>query len=187
MFDSGYQYKQVDKKENKQAPLLREFVFKFKTKHGRCYIVRAEEYSNHIFVIKFYPKRHKTDPNKYNIQLNDNDAIRVITTVVKIAVGFWKHNSLASFGFIGSPSVFEDGSKEKKKETRRYNIYKYIALNLLSEEEFKHVSSPEESAYILINKKNQSPEQVIKNAAKMFVDYYPHSEEVKNIALAIDR
>jgi len=186
MFDSGYSYKQVDKKEHKQAPLLREFVFKFKTKHGRGYIVRAEEYSHHIFVIKFYPKKYKTHPNKYNIQLNDNDAIRVITTIVKIAVEFWKDNQSASFGFIGSHSVFKDGLKEDKKETRRYKIYKYIAVNLLSEEEFKHVNSPDESAYILINKKNQNPDHIIKMAAKMFVEYYPSSDEVKNIVSAIE-
>lgn len=112
---------------------------------------------------------HETSKDKYNIVLCDNDAFKVLNTVINICLYIFEHNENASFGFIG-----ESKENEKKGEvTQRFRIYKYITINLFGNKRFKHYLNKEKNSYLLVNTCHQDCELIKNKAEKMFIDLYP--------------
>lgn len=136
-------------KEKKQL-VKNIYRYRFKAKN-ETYIVNVEEYDNSIFIIKFYPKKHRLSENKYSLRTNKYLASRIFATCLKIGKDIQKNNDLASFGFIGANDLGEG-----KDNTKRYRVYKKIVKEFFSSENYYHVRSDENSLYLILNKQNKN-------------------------------
>lgn len=82
---------------------------------------------------------------------NQGDARRVMYTCIDIAKDILTKNNLASFAFVGAPT-----KKEKKANkldaTKRYRIYKKLAVTFFAPVKYSHAFIEQKSACILLNK-----------------------------------
>ena len=140
-------------------------IYRFKTRFNRVYLVNVEFYPNEIVVLKFYLKQHNNSINKYKIQINDFDTIRILNTILQIGKLILLENPRISFGFIGENSI-----DESSINTKRFKLYSKIASKNFNPDNFSHFYNIQKSAYFLINKKNKSLKiEMIEN---QFDEYY---------------
>lgn len=144
-------------------------------------MVVVEEYHHHIFIIKFFLKAHQTHPLKYSLLTSYHESTRIFATCIKIAVQILKKNPLASLGFIGAATeeeekahkeALKDSPKAKKSPTKRFNVYTGIVARLFSPDQFLHVEDTPNSAYAIINLKNNSPQRLKATIEDMFHKHY---------------
>lgn len=174
MFDSSYQFHKVgvDKAFNKRY--LKEVItYNFRS-NLHYYLVEVEVYSYDVYIVKYYLKKHKHNPLKYNILTKENRSSKIISTCIRIMVEIHSKNPLASFGFIGANIINkETGYEEPKKITKRFRVYRLAMYALFGTETFTHYADIEHSAYLMISNKVKSLNMVKENAKKMFEDIFP--------------
>ncbi|WP_223648823.1 hypothetical protein [Hymenobacter psoromatis] len=157
--------------------LIERYICPFQTKKGQHYIIQAEKYQHHIYVLKFYLKLHRyeRDPEaKYAYQTNDGpaEAIRILNTCLAVMLQILKRDPLASGGFIGTPKPVE--IEKKLINVQRFRIYSQLASDFFPPERWNHQHSPETNAYLLLNKAAlaKSP-NLLEEAQVMFQTLYP--------------
>ena len=176
MFDTFFTFKLLQKNPKKdQGDFIAEYVFEFKT-NKRRYIAIAEEYTHKIFVIKFYPAHRKNDDLRFNLVLNDYEFAPIIRTCINIMLWLLDKEPMASFGYLASPTITKAYS-ESKSFTQRYRIYEYALDAFIPSKNFKRIENKNNSAVLLINKKNRGIKKFARNAIKMFIEYYPDLEQ----------
>jgi hypothetical protein len=174
VFDSYYRFSKVgvDKAHNKQY--LKEIItYSFKSDNN-YYLVEVEVYVLDIYIIKFFLKKHKRNPFKYNLLTNENRCSRIVSTCIRIMIEIHDKNPKASFGFLGANIIEqESGFEEPKNATKRFMVYKRAMYALFGTETFTHYIDLEHSAYLMISNKNSSVDDVKDSAKKMFEDIFP--------------
>lgn len=128
-------------------------VYRFVSRYNRIYLVEVEVYEKSFYFLKFYLRSHNRLPGryKYRVLIGDNDSFRIFNTCIAIASEILKKDPLASFGFIGV-----DSDDEKSiANTKRYRIYKKLAVTYFSTENFDHQKDDSNSMYLLLNRGNQ--------------------------------
>ena len=174
MFDSYYRFAKVgvDKAHNKKY--LKEIItYSFKSANN-YYLAEVEVYVLDIYIVKFFLKKHKRNPLKYNILTNENKCSKVVSTCIRIMLQIHHKNPKASFGFLGANIIDEEiGYEEPKSATKRFMVYRRAMYALFGTETFTHYVDLEHSAYLMISNKNDSVEDVKDNAKKMFDDIFP--------------
>lgn len=172
---SGYfnPYPYVRKtKERGVHPLISTTKYTFKDKSNSTYIINIEYYQNEIYIIKFFLKDHRSSPYKYNLLTNKWDARRVLHTCVQLGKDIYKTNSLASFGFIGSPTI-DEYEKTEYAQTKRFKVYSSISTFFFSPEHFIHSFYSDKSAYILLNiEANKKNPNLLNDIVQMFDNNY---------------
>lgn len=184
-----YQFKQVHYDKNPHGDLRSRRIFRFKSHKNHTYLVEVEGYQNNTFVLKFYLKSHSNSPNKYNTLTNIKEPRGIIYTCIAIIIEIYMKNKLASFGFIGAPTLLckeqtitaarrrrcnhyvctNEGLKEPKSITSRYKFYQSIVSTLISEANFIHLVFDTNSAYILLNREHAAADPEIgKRIVSMF-------------------
>lgn len=171
MFDKSFDYRLATVKKSSKEDLIKIYVYSFKSTNRR-YIVEVEEYAHNIYVVKFYPKEYRLSEHKFNFLVNDFEASKVIRTCANIMIDMLRQNPTASFGFIGANTITKDYT-EQKYYTKRFSIYKTLMSSWFPEDKFLHSMNEANSAYLLINKDNDSYEELMKEAVKMFIRNYP--------------
>lgn len=147
--------------------------YKFKTPH-REYFVTIDVFDFPMVAIKYCDLRDKAAKNRYRQIFNDGDAFRVIGTCLYVMLDYWRRNPTTNFSFHAAPRTEKKhekrGKKEKKKATKeelkrqeqiRYIIYRYAMLNLFSYEDFTHTVDNKNSIYVMINKAQEKPSEVM--------------------------
>ena len=164
----------VDKAVNKKY-LQRVTTYSFKS--GHYYFVEVELYLYDIYVVKYYLKKHKRNPLKYNLLTNEHKSAKVIATCIQIMLSIYRQNPKASFGFIGSATIdIQNGYTEPKHITKRFRVYRDAMIRLFGTETFTHLNDVKNSAYLMVNNKNSSVDDFVENAKTMFNDMYPDLE-----------
>lgn len=143
-----YDYTESDDDLNRIA------YYRFRSKKSNLfYIVRVEEYREHVYGVKFYLKKMQNSPRKYSYITNTFEPRVIVLTVFKLLMEILRMDALASFMFIGNAD--EGGTHEN---TRRYRLYCRLVENYISEVYFQHIRNDAHSLYILANRS-----QVVKN------------------------
>ncbi len=132
--------------------LTRVAYYRFRSeKSNLFYIVRVEEYTDHVYGVKFFLKQMLNSSKKYSHITNTFEPRTIIFSVLKIMMEILHRDSFATFMFVGNP---DEGKSHEN--TRRYKFYCDIVANTISEERFKHILFDKYSVYILANKKQLS-------------------------------
>lgn len=135
-------------------------VYHFKSLKSKLwYIVRVECYKQHVYAVKFYPKKYESSPNKYRLLTNTFEPRRIVNTCINILLDTYSNDSRASFGFIGANDLGESTYK-----TRRYRFYATLIASYFDDKKFVHVENVQKSAYLLINKNEMEQNPKILNA-----------------------
>lgn len=171
MFESGYVYHLLDRKEGPDEYIVCYWKYNFSTPRRR-YVALVEQYKNNIYTVKYYAAEHTKSRTKYNHLFNDEYPPKIIRTCLDIMLHFYHLNPLASFGFIGSHSTNKKGKAESKSNTQRFKIYKTVMSNFFGKQIFAHSMNKKYSAYLLINKKNGPVRKFKSEAESMFSKIY---------------
>ncbi len=178
MFDAGFDFSLIQRNILKNKDCISEYIFQFKTSEKKRYIATVEEYTNKIFVPKFYPSKERNNPNRFSVLTNEYKSSRIIRTVINIMLLMYKEIPDASFAWIGVATSMKN-KKEGKSFTQRYRIYKTVMLNFFNEENWFHYDDYITSTYLLINKRQKNVDIFLKNAIRMFTDIYPDLERLE--------
>lgn len=139
--------------------------FSFDGPGNHQYIVIAENYSNHIFAIKFFLKSHSGSDDKFGLLTGFQKAPRIIRTCIEIMLLILRDHPTASFCILGTSL-----ENESKQETKRFRIYKHVLQNFFSPVRFEHRYMAERSLYLLINKENDIP-ALIEELSGLLIKY----------------
>lgn len=152
MFETYYEPINLGSKKNysQGSPhLIKTHLFKFRDINKQEFIIEVEEYNLDTFVIKFYPKKHQNNQNKYSLisqNYSGTEATKIIRTCVEVMRAFYRKREEASFAFIGAAKL-----GESPNDTQRFRIYTMVMENFFKPVEFQHVKIPIHSLYILVN------------------------------------
>lgn len=161
MFNSFYEFRYVTNKSGEGELYRCLHIYRFRCERNQVYILLAEEYENNLYGIKFYLKAHADSDKKYQLMTNFYNAFTIFGTCLKIMEDiFFNRNPLASFIFSGAPTLIEE--ENKKDTTKRIKIYSRIVENLFSPINWFHYPFSPKNLYLLVNKKNEQPEIIVK-------------------------
>lgn len=125
------------------------YLYRFKSaKSHVTYLVRAEQFPEHAYCIKFYDKNHQHSDDKYSLLTNTFEVRTILYTIYHILLDVLHRDPHASFFFIGA----SDEHDELGQATRRFNVYRVFTASVVSENFFEHYRHNEMSLYILVNK-----------------------------------
>ncbi|TFF35359.1 hypothetical protein [Mucilaginibacter psychrotolerans] len=174
MFNSYYPFHQIRLVKPLANKYLKEIItYNFRSEKN-YYLVEVERYALDIYVVKFYLKKHKQSPYKYNILTNEHKGSRVINTCVQIMLSIYHKNELPSFGFVGANTINkESGFEEPKAQTKRFIIYRRVMYALLGTKTFTHYYDALNSTYLMVNNKSESVHQKFIRAKDMFEELFP--------------
>lgn len=173
----GYSINLVDKKKTNKPRHVVSWLYRFKTRLNHTYIVEAHQHDYDLFIIKFYKKNEKLSKHRYNVMYNDFDGWRIMGTCLRVAQDILKHKPEASFGFMGEPTMKECENENSRKVTKRYRVYKQIAVSYFSPDGWDHVWVEEISAYMLFNLE-KTTQDLQKRSVAMLKDLYPDLENI---------
>ena len=175
MFDSGYPFNLIDRKDGGTINLVSTWKYNFQTETRR-YIAEVEQYKLNIYIVKFYADCHSRSKNKYRLILNDAKPARIIRTCINIMLHFYEENPLASFGFIGTNSSNKKKHNKKIKEsisnTQRFRIYTRLMSAFFGKKTFSPSQNRKYSAYLMINRKCGGIREFKDKAQRMFSREY---------------
>ena len=139
------------------------YLYRFKSARSHItYIVRAEQYLEHSYCIKFYNKNHQHSDDKYSLLTNTFEVRTILYTVYHILLDVLRLDPLASFFFIGA----SDEHDEIGQATRRFAVYRIFTSSVVSENFFEHYRYNELSLYILVNKSAVAEREAYANRIK---------------------
>ena len=141
-------------------------LYHFKCLFNQTYILEVEIHIYNIYFIKFFKKNHRNSKNRYNLvnapRLSKNpkaaeNFLTILNTVVKVITTTYKNDKIASFGFIGAPTLREKSNKNKEninedgtvRDTKRMNIYSIFVKRYFDPAEFEHIEFPDSSCYLI--------------------------------------
>ena len=163
---AGYPFTYRKGPSHKDGLLVCTHYYTFRTRKNRRYVVEAEQYQHHVYVLKFYPLAHKNSVNRFKLLLNDGDAFRILSTCMRVFADVFKRDSLSSAGFVGEASLGEN-----RAFTKRFRIYFQAVITFVEPALFIHHPMPGISAYFLERRANPEPDLKAK-AEKMFRELY---------------
>lgn len=150
MWDEGYESILLKYDYLESDSLLNRIAYyRFRSEKSKLfYIVRIEEYREHVYGVKFYLESMQDSPRKYSFLTNTFEPRTIVYSIFRILLKILNADERASFMFIGNAD--EGGTHVN---TRRYRLYCRLVENRISEKFFKHIRNDKHSIYILANKK----------------------------------
>lgn len=128
---------------------VQTFQYRFKSaRSNHTYIVRAEQFPEHTYCLKFYDKAHRHSDNKFSLLTNTFEPRTIFYTLYHIMLDVLQRDPSASFFFIGAADEYD----EIGTATRRYRIYRRFTSSIVGENLFEHFRVNDTSLYILVNK-----------------------------------
>ncbi|WP_156522714.1 hypothetical protein [Arachidicoccus ginsenosidimutans] len=79
-------------------------------------------------------------------------ASRIIRTCFDIMMTILSDDKKASFAFIGSPVFINHLQMESIENTKRFSIYRYVAINLIGRKSFELFEDEQTSCFLIANK-----------------------------------
>lgn len=138
------------------------------TKLGRMYLVEVEEYDNHIYSIKFYPKNMATSSRRFSFLTGDNEPRRIIVTCIRIMKLYFERDSRSSFAFIGAHAV-----DETIKNNKRFRFYLRMLKIYVSQRTFIHYVDEQRSACVIARRSEVESQRLsIQDVTKFFREIY---------------
>lgn len=177
MFDKPFPFTKLFSKDlkNKGGYLTSKSTYSFRTESSVDYLIEVEEYHHDIYIIKFCQKKLKKHPKRFNVLTGECIMPKIVATCIQVMLQLLKKNPLANFGFLGSNTIiFGTGPNEPKEETKRFKIYRYAIVNLISEDVFVHHWDTKNSTYLVVNKKHENTDDIKEKANKMFDLLFPN-------------
>lgn len=162
----GYPFTYRKGPSQQGGPLVCTHYYTFRTRKNRRYVVEAEQYSHHVYVLKFYPLALKNSSNLFKLLVNDGDAFRILSTCLRVFADICRRDPLASAGFIGEALV-----GESKVTTKRFRVYFQSVATFIGSIDFTHHALPAISAYFLENNANKEPD-LMNSVEQMFRELY---------------
>ena len=153
MFDSAYNFNCVGyTRSAKKNIILGIRHFSFSTPKHR-YLVEAEQYINHIYIVQYYPAKYKKHTKKYMLLTHEFKCMPIIGTCIKIMLSILEKDKLATFSFIGANTYDPiSDTEEGIDRNQRWKVYKYAMEAKMGTEIFTHAMVPALSRYVMINK-----------------------------------
>lgn len=170
----GYLFSYRKGPSRKDGPLVCTHYYTFRTRKNRRYVVEAEQYQHHVYVLKYYPLALKASPNRFKLLVNDGDAFRILTTCTQIFLDICRRDALASAGFVGEPLL-----GEAQVNTKRFRVYLKMVTAFVGPTRFIHHPLPAISAYFLECRVNPEP-TLLAAVEQMFRDLYIVPEALEN-------
>lgn len=149
----GYPFHYRKGPSHKDGPLVCTHYYTFRTRKNRRYVVEAEQYQHHVYVLKYYPLALKASPNRFKLLVNDGDAFRILTTCTQIFLDICARDPSASAGFVGEALLGEG-----KANTKRFRVYLKMVTAFIGPMRFLHHPLPAISAYFLECRANPEPD-----------------------------
>lgn len=149
MYQQGYDFIHLknDYTESDDK-LIRIRYYRFRSEKSHLfYIVRIEEYKEHVYGVKFYLKSMQDSPRKYSFMTNTYEPRTIVFTIFRILMQILQEDKQASFMFIGNAD--EGGTHVN---TRRYRLYCNLVENCISDTYFQHIRNDRHSLYLLVNR-----------------------------------
>ncbi|MCM4170064.1 hypothetical protein DHD32_01120 [Arenibacter sp. TNZ] len=155
---------------------LKTYVYKFFSPETKLqYVLTAEYYDYDFFAIKFYAKKDRRSDSKYSKVINKGDVANILVTCANLVPILLADFPNASFGFIGSRTIDVYAAKvEGYSDNQRFRLYCYHIPQLIGHKNFEHRSYTNVSAYMLLNKKNESTKDLEKSIRVMIINTYPN-------------
>ena len=156
------------------------YIYKFFGHNRLKYILRAEQFKNNVFSIKFYADKDKGRDDKYYRLTNNYNAARVIVTCASVIPLLLKDNPTASFCFNASRSRDEiEQMIEPRENNQRYRLYKYAVPVFFGNAAFEHYAFDEVSSYLLVNKNaTPNPDDLKDTIKDMFLELYEFYDQI---------
>lgn len=169
MLENTFSCKSVGKENNE---VYYTDLYSFKCGFNQAYIVEVECHPNDIYIIKFFQKNHRDSKHRYcllnrpSIRKGSSGArnfLMILNTVTKTILDTYSNNKMASFGFMGAPTLKELNPKKNKNrinqdgtviKTKRFNTYGTYVKRYFNPNKFEHIEIETSSCYFLRNKKN---------------------------------
>ena len=149
----GYPFHYRKGPSHRDGPLVCTHYYTFRTRKNRRYVVEAEQYQHHVYVLKYYPLALKASPNRFKLLVNDGDAFRILTTCTQIFLDICARDPSASAGFVGEALLGEG-----KANTKRFRVYLKMVTAFIGPARFLHHPLPAISAYFLECRANPEPD-----------------------------
>lgn len=151
MFDSTYAVTKVS--NSKAFPgegHLKITIYRFDTTAKKRYLIYVTEYPHKFHTIDFCRSSQKDAGNRFTELTGEGDAVRIISTVVKLMEGLLRSGTadLVSFGFIGARMKEESGSVSSK----RFRVYRSIMRFLISPVRYEHLEDLASDAYLILHR-----------------------------------
>ncbi|TDE16185.1 hypothetical protein [Dyadobacter psychrotolerans] len=119
------------------------------------YILRADYHEEDVFSIKFYCKKDRKSDFKYSKIINKGDIGNILLSCANVIPKLLTDYPAASFALVGSRSIDKiSGTIEPFSNNQRFRIYAEIIAKKFGAVTFEHVTYPEVSGYLLINRKS---------------------------------
>jgi hypothetical protein len=77
---TGYPFMYRKGPSHKDGFLVCTHYYTFRTRKNRRYVIEAEQYQHHVYVLKFCPLAYKNSANRFKLLFNDGDAFRILST-----------------------------------------------------------------------------------------------------------
>ena len=128
-------------------------IYKASTGEKKPYLIYLEQYSDNYFFIKFFPSRHRSNPNKYKLRTGEHKRvlpIKLLSTCLRIVVEKMNSHKNASFGFYGqwdAKDVYAEANS-----SQRYRIWRSIAIRKINDENFHFLSDSNFNFFLVVPK-----------------------------------
>lgn len=134
------------------ADFIKTDIYRFDTEK-RKFLVEVACYDNSIYIVEYYDRVDKNSKafNRYGKLLGDENASKIIRTCFQLMLQYLDNDPLASFAFMGSPTFIEGQQVELFQATKRFRIYRFVAINLLGEDSFEQFEDENSSCYLIAN------------------------------------
>lgn len=155
------------------------YVYKFFVEEIKLhYIIRAEYHNENVIALKFYCKKDKKSPYKYNKIINKcnyTTVIKILETCMLLIPKFLELHPRCSFALCSSRTIdFANPNKltEAIKENQRFRVYSRFIQDRIGNKTFTHFEYPDISSYLLVNNSNKNVEQTERKISEMFSRTY---------------
>jgi hypothetical protein len=172
----GYELKFIQRDRCKDSSAhIDSHIFKFfsiVTKYH--YIIRAEYHEQDVFAVKFYCKKDRKSDYKYSRIINKGDVGNIVISCLNVVPILLQNYPTASFGFIGA-RTYDPKKKvfEPLENTQRFKVWSYVVERKIGINTFKHLTFPQASGYLLLNRNSPEVETQKEDLIKgMFLDTY---------------
>ncbi len=166
MFDSVYTVTKVSSSSSlPNEDHISRTIYRFKTNDGERYLIFVTEFPERFHTIDFCRTSQQYSKHKFTELTGQSDAIRIISTVVKLMLGLLEagYEDTVSFGFIGARMAQEDRGKSSK----RFRIYRMIMQNLIDRVKYYHLEDVTLDAYVILNARAK-PDKVLQVVRQAF-------------------
>ena len=134
-------------------------------KSRRKYNVLVEQYQEHTYAVKFYPRAWKNDVMRYSKLTGDGEPRTIVLTIIHIMLHYAREDSKSSFLFFGSAS-----EGECETNTKRFRFYSRIMREYFDSTTFVHKDNIAKSLYMMLRRTEMESGELQESDIIEFID-----------------